>query len=241
METYREHPRHCKLWRYGARLHGMVGKDATRHQSRPTSCYEVICCEPLLDFVLLRRCMTRMLLPRSHVKRVSLVRGFRGPVSEGGHLSPRLPHCHLGWDLRLLCSLLPSRLVTLRSLCCYEPQIQTRVSPRAVQHTFIELNLIVQCSKSIVISIKGSTWLSDIIAFKLVLGVLITIFAPCISISCMCSTIYSLIVEWGCHLCQRSRKEKQIIINLKNNSCKSPYLKDCKSALTKCNEKYNKI
>ena len=96
METYQECPRHCKLRISRVELRGMVGKDDVRHQSRPTSRCEERCCEPLLDVVLLRRCQTRMLLPRSHVKRVSPVLGSRGPVSEGGHLSLRLPHCHLG-------------------------------------------------------------------------------------------------------------------------------------------------
>ena len=53
METYRKHPRHCMLRRYGVELCGTVGKDVVRHQSRPTSCYEERCCEPLLDVVLL--------------------------------------------------------------------------------------------------------------------------------------------------------------------------------------------
>ena len=73
METYREHPRHCNLRRYEVELHGTMGKDAARYQNRPTLCYEEKCCEPLLHVVLLRRYQTRMLLPRSHVKRVSLV------------------------------------------------------------------------------------------------------------------------------------------------------------------------
>ena len=133
METYREHPRHCKLWIYGVELRSTMGKDATRHQSRPTSYCEERCCEPLLDGVLLQRCQTRMLLPRSHVKRLSLVRGSRGLVSEGGHLISCLPHYHLWWDLRLLHSLLPSGLVTVRGFCYYEPQCQTRVCLGAAQ------------------------------------------------------------------------------------------------------------
>ena len=53
METYRKHPRNCKLRRYGVELHGIVGKDDKRHQSRPTFHCEERCCEPLLDVVLL--------------------------------------------------------------------------------------------------------------------------------------------------------------------------------------------
>ena len=73
METYHEHPRHCKLRRYGVGLHGTVGKVAARHQSRPTSCCKERCCKPLLDVILLRRCQTRMLLLRSHVEREGLL------------------------------------------------------------------------------------------------------------------------------------------------------------------------
>jgi hypothetical protein len=53
MDTYRGHPRHSKLRRYRVGLHGMVGKDVARHQSRPTSRCEERCWEPLLDVVLL--------------------------------------------------------------------------------------------------------------------------------------------------------------------------------------------
>ena len=132
-ETYHEHPRHCKLWRYGVGLHAMEAKDDARNQSRPTSCCEEICFEPLLDVILLQRCQTRMLLPRSHVKRVSKVWGSRDPVNKGGHLSPCLPHYHLGWDFKLLHSLLPSELVILRGFYFCEPQSWTQVFPRVVQ------------------------------------------------------------------------------------------------------------
>ena len=53
MEIYRERPRRCKLRRCAVDLHGSVGKDVVRHQSRPTSRYEERCCETLLDFILL--------------------------------------------------------------------------------------------------------------------------------------------------------------------------------------------
>ena len=59
--------------------------------------------------------------------------------------------------------------------------------------TFIALNFIVQCSKSVLIYIKGSMWLSSTIAFTLVPRRLITISAPHVSISCIGSTIYSLL------------------------------------------------
>ena len=140
METYREHPRHCKLRRYGVELCGMVGKDVARHQRRPT-----LRCEPLLDVVLLQRSKPKKFLPRSHVKRVSLVCSSRGPVSEGGHLSPRLPNCHLGWDLRLLHSLFPIGPVNLGGFCCGEPQCRIRVYPQATQHylthSWVKINL----------------------------------------------------------------------------------------------------
>ena len=134
METYREHPRHCKLRRYGVELSGTVGKDDVRHQRRPTSRFEERRCEPLLDVILLRRFQTRMILPRSHVKRVSLVWSSCGLVCEGGHLSPCLPNCNLEWDLRLLHSLLPSGSVTLGVFCCCEPQSRTQVCPQEAQH-----------------------------------------------------------------------------------------------------------
>ena len=54
-------------------LHGMAGKDAVRHQSEPTSCYNERCCEALPDVILLQRCQTRMPIPRSHVKRIRQV------------------------------------------------------------------------------------------------------------------------------------------------------------------------
>ena len=136
MDTYHEHPRHCKLWRYEVELCGTVGKDAARHQSRPTSHCEERCFEPLLDVILLQRCQTRMLHPSSHVKRVSLLRGSHSPVSEGGHLSPCLPQCHLRWDLRLLHILFSSGLVTLRGFYCYEPQSQTRICSEPIQQHF---------------------------------------------------------------------------------------------------------
>ena len=49
VETFREHPRHSELQRYGVELRGIVGKDVVKHQRRPTSHYEERCCEPLLD------------------------------------------------------------------------------------------------------------------------------------------------------------------------------------------------
>ena len=58
--------------------------------------------------------------------------------------------------------------------------------------TFIALNFIVQCSKSIVISIEGLTWLSEIVSFKLIPKVLIAIYAPFIYFLCIGSTIYNL-------------------------------------------------
>ena len=95
-EAYCEHLRHCKLQRYGVGLRGMAQKDVARHQSGATSHYKERCSEPLLDVILLQQFQARMPLPRSHVKRVSQVRGSRGLVSESGHLSPCLPHCPLG-------------------------------------------------------------------------------------------------------------------------------------------------
>ena len=133
METYREHPRHCKIQRYEMELCGTVGKDAVRHQRRPTLHCEERCCEPLLDVILLQRCQIRMFLPRSHVKRVSLVRSSYGPISEGGYLSPHLPNCHLKWDLMMLWSLLSIRPVTLGGFYCCEPQRWTSVCPQAAQ------------------------------------------------------------------------------------------------------------
>ena len=49
MEIYCEHPKHCKVRRYGVELCGTVGKDVAKHQRSPTSCYEERCYEPLSD------------------------------------------------------------------------------------------------------------------------------------------------------------------------------------------------
>lgn len=81
-------------------LRGTVGKDATKHQRGPTSRYEERCCEPLLD---VDRPATE--IPTKEVSSEvpcekgepgAKVRRSHSPVSEGGHLSPHLPNCHLG-------------------------------------------------------------------------------------------------------------------------------------------------
>ena len=58
--------------------------------------------------------------------------------------------------------------------------------------TSITLNLIVQCSKSIVISVRSWMRLSELISLDLLPGISIHVPTPCISISSIGSAIYSL-------------------------------------------------
>ena len=57
--------------------------------------------------------------------------------------------------------------------------------------TFITLNLIVRCSKSVAIYVKGQRRISNIIPCTLIPGVLIAISTPSIFVPCIGSTIYN--------------------------------------------------
>jgi hypothetical protein len=99
-ETCREHSGHCKLRIYRVELRGMVGKDAAKHQRRPRSRCEERCCEPLLDAdhpaaeILAKEVSFEV--PCEKGESGAKVRRSHGPISKGGHLSSRLPNCHLG-------------------------------------------------------------------------------------------------------------------------------------------------
>ena len=81
-------------------LRGTMGKDVAKHQRRPTSRCEERCCEPLLDVdhhaaeIPAKGVSSR--IPREKGESGAKVRRSHVPVSEGGHLSPHLPNCHLG-------------------------------------------------------------------------------------------------------------------------------------------------
>ena len=80
-------------------LHGTVGKDVAKHQRGPTSHCEERCCEPVLDVdhlvVEIPAKGVSSEVPYEKGESSVKVRRSHGPVSEGGHLSPRLPNCHL--------------------------------------------------------------------------------------------------------------------------------------------------